>query len=248
MGKAIMRNFHVIIPARLKSTRLPAKLLLSHQGQSIIERVHAKAKASGALSITIACDDEAIFNHVKSFGADVLMTSAEHQSGTDRVAEAARMLGVDGAAVIVNLQGDEPQMPAQLLSQVASLLINNQSDWASLYWPIMSKDDFLNPNVVKVVLDDTEKALYFSRSPIPYPRDNAENFSQAKRHIGLYAYRMDALQAFVKTPMHPIEQLECLEQLRALALGMHIQMQQSLIMPGQDINTREDFARFCAMM
>ena len=239
---------HVIIPARLKSTRLPGKLLLSHQGQSILERVYLQAKASGAESITIACDDEAIFNHAKSFGAEVVMTAMTHQSGTDRVAEAARILGLNAQDVIVNLQGDEPQMPPQLLAQVASLLVNHQADWASLYWPIVARDDFLNPNVVKVVLDETEKALYFSRSPIPYPRDNSEDFSQAKRHIGLYAYRMAALQAFVQAPMSKIEQLECLEQLRALGQGMHIQMQQALAMPGQDINTQEDFARFCAMV
>ena len=247
MGEAHLNDFHVIIPARLKSSRLPAKLLLTHQGQSIIERVYTLAQASGALSITIACDDEQIVNHVKSFGANVLMTSVDHQSGTDRVAEAARMLGLDAQAIIVNLQGDEPQMPTQLLAQVASLLVHRQSDWASLYSPIMSTADFLNPNVVKVVLDDTERALYFSRSPIPYARDDLANITQAKRHIGLYAYRMDALQAFVQAPMSSIEQVECLEQLRALTLGMHIQMQQSRLMPGQDINTRDDFERFCAM-
>jgi len=243
-----MVNFHVIIPARLKSTRLPGKLLLSHQGQSILQHVYAKALASGAQTVTIACDDEAIFNHAQSFGAEVLMTSVSHQSGTDRVAQAARLLGLDAHAIIVNLQGDEPQMPPQLIAQVATLIQNSQSDWGSLYWPIEARDDFLNPNVVKVVLDNTEKALYFSRSPIPYPRDNSDDLSLAKRHIGLYSYRMDALQAFVEAPICHLEQVECLEQLRALSLGMHIQMQRAIAMPGQDINTQEDFLRFCAMI
>lgn len=243
-----MPDFHVIIPARLKSSRLPGKLLLAHNGQSILEHVYLQAKLSGAISVTIACDDKLIFNHAKSFGADVVMTAISHQSGTDRVAEAARLLALNSDDVIVNLQGDEPQMPPQLLAQVASLLVEHQANWASLYWPIATQEDFLNPNVVKVVLDQAEKALYFSRSPIPYPRDNLQDLSQARRHIGLYAYRMSDLQAFVAAPMSTIEQVECLEQLRALGLGMHIQMQQALAMPGQDINTQEDFARFCAII
>lgn len=233
--------FHIIIPARLASSRLPGKLLLKVAGKTIIQHVYDRVKDLPAQSITIATDSDAIYALAKSFGADAFMTDVNHQSGTDRIAEAARSMGLPEDAVIVNVQGDEPQMQAELVLQVASLV---QSDWASLYWPIDNLLDFNNPNVVKVVINQLEQAMYFSRSPIPYYRDKPKHLPNAFRHIGIYAYRMQSLQAWVKSPQSKLEVYECLEQLRALELGMKIQMQQSVSAPGQDINTHEDFVRF----
>jgi 3-deoxy-manno-octulosonate cytidylyltransferase (CMP-KDO synthetase) len=240
-------DFHVIIPARLGSTRLPGKLLLEVHGRTILEYVYQQALQSKPASITIASDDVQIFDLAKSFGADVLMTDINHQSGTDRVAEAARILGLDADAKIVNLQGDEPQMPPELIQQVAKLLDIAENDWGSLYWPIENPDDWHNPNMVKLVMNHQEHALYFSRSPIPYHRQDPKKLVTAYRHIGLYAYRHASLQAFVNAPMSPLEQLECLEQLRALSLGMRIQMQKAWVIPGQDINTSADFECFAAL-
>ncbi|MDQ5884576.1 MAG: 3-deoxy-manno-octulosonate cytidylyltransferase synthetase [Pseudomonadota bacterium] len=236
--------FHIIIPARMSSSRLPGKLLLEVNGQSILEHVYRQACLAYPKSLTIATDDERIFKIAQSFGANVVMTSSTHQSGTDRVAEAARLLGIGAGEIIVNVQGDEPQMPTELMVQVAGLLEDKNHDWATLYWPIEQILDWQNPNCVKVVMTEDEKALYFSRSPIPYYRERPKALPKAYRHIGLYAYRNESLQRFVQAPMSDLEQLECLEQLRALSIGMQIRLQQALTMPGQDINTLEDFERF----
>jgi 3-deoxy-manno-octulosonate cytidylyltransferase (CMP-KDO synthetase) len=241
------QDFHVIIPARLNSSRLPGKLLLKVQGKTILEFVYQQAQLAHPASITIATDDMQIYELAESFGADVVMTDASHQSGTDRVAEAATLLGLSADAKIVNLQGDEPQMPPELIQQVASMLHHPQNDWASLYWPIESTSDWHNPNIVKLVMNEQEQALYFSRSPIPYHRKDPQSLPKAYRHIGLYAYRHASLQKFVKAPMSVLEEFECLEQLRALSLGMRIQMQKAFTMPGQDINTAADFESFAAI-
>lgn len=236
--------FHIIIPARMASSRLPGKLLLEVNGLSILEHVYRQACLAHPKSLTIATDDERIFKIAQSFGADVVMTSSTHQSGTDRVAEAARLLGLGAGEIIVNVQGDEPQMPPELMVQVAGLLEDKNHDWATLYWPIEHVADWQNPNCVKVVMTEDEKALYFSRSPIPYHRERPQVLPKAYRHIGLYSYRNESLQRFVQAPMSDLEQFECLEQLRALSIGMQICLQQALKMPGQDINTLEDFERF----
>jgi 3-deoxy-manno-octulosonate cytidylyltransferase (CMP-KDO synthetase) len=235
------KPFHIIIPARLASSRLPGKLLLKAAGKTIIQHVYDRVKDLPALSVTIATDSADIYALAKSFKADVLMTDGNHPSGTDRIAEAARVMGLPEDAVIVNVQGDEPQMQAPLILQVANLV---QSDWASLYWPIDNLSDFNNPNVVKVVVNQQNQAMYFSRSPIPFVRDNPQQLPHALRHIGIYAYRMNSLQAWVNSPASSLERYECLEQLRALDLGMKIDMQQALVAPGQDINTHEDYMRF----
>jgi len=237
-------EFHIIIPARLNSSRLPRKLLLEVRGKSIIEYVYRQCLAVPAKSIVIATDSMEILDKVESFGAKAVLTSDKHPSGTDRVAEAARLIGLADDAIIVNVQGDEPQMHGQSILQVASLLANSSCDWASLYWPIEKKDDYLNPNVVKVVMDEESSALYFSRSPIPFNRDNPTELPLSYRHIGLYAYRMQSLQNWVQAPQSSLEKLECLEQLRTLSLGMSIAMVQALYPPGQDINTLEDFNKF----
>jgi 3-deoxy-manno-octulosonate cytidylyltransferase (CMP-KDO synthetase) len=237
-------SFHIIIPARLNSSRLPQKLLLEVGGKTIIEHVYQQCLKVSAQSIVIATDSLIILEKVKSFGADAILTSEKHPSGTDRIAEAARILGLADDEIIVNIQGDEPQMQPQSILQVASLLAVSKSDWASLYWPIESLKDFVNPNVVKVVMDDKERALYFSRSPIPFNRQIEHVLPVSFRHIGLYAYQMQSLQKWVQASQAKIEQYECLEQLRALYLGMKIQMAKALIKPGQDINTIEDFNKF----
>lgn len=244
MGKQVTHSFHIIIPARMASSRLPGKLLLEVEGQSILEHVYRQACLAHPQSLTIATDDERIFKVAQNFGADVLMTSSTHQSGTDRVAEAARRLDLSKDDIIVNVQGDEPQMPPELMVQVARLLQDKSDDWATLYWPIEQVSLWQNPNCVKVVMNQNKKALYFSRSPIPYHREQPQTLPKAFRHIGLYAYRNASLQRFVQAPMSDLEQFECLEQLRALSMGMQIQLQQALKMPGQDINTREDFEHF----
>jgi len=167
----VSTDFHIIIPARMASSRLPGKLLLEFSGKTILEHVFLKALQVPAKSVTIATDDEQIFAVANGFGAAVLMTDKNHQSGTERVAEASRLLGIKSTDIIVNLQADEPQMPPELLVQVASMLQAEDNDWATLYWPIDNFADWQNPNVVKVVMTDNNQALYFSRSPIPYFRD-----------------------------------------------------------------------------
>lgn len=236
-------DFHIIIPARMASSRLPGKLLLEFSGKTILEHVFLKALQVPAKSVTIATDDEQIFAVANGFGAAVLMTDKNHQSGTERVAEASRLLGIKSTDIIVNLQADEPQMPPELLVQVASMLQAEDNDWATLYWPIDNFADWQNPNVVKVVMTDNNQALYFSRSPIPYFRDYPLQLPQAYRHIGVYAYSNHSLQKFVQSPSNHLEQFECLEQLRALSLGMRIKLQKARSLPGQDINTAADFAR-----
>ena len=235
--------FHIIIPARLNSTRLPRKLLLEVNGRPIIEHVYRQCQKVEAASVTIATDSQEIFAKAQQFGADVVMTG-EHASGTDRIAEAGRILGLPKDAIIVNVQGDEPQMQPDSILQVVRLMESHHRDWASLYWPIDAFDDYQNLNIVKVVVDEQNRALYFSRSPIPFNRDKPENLPRALRHIGLYAYRMHSLQKWVQAPMSMLEHYECLEQLRALSLGMSIQMDQAICAPGQDINTVEDFEKF----
>jgi 3-deoxy-manno-octulosonate cytidylyltransferase (CMP-KDO synthetase) len=241
MGKALMSQFHIIIPARFKSSRLPGKMLAEVAGKTIIEHVYRRIESIPAQSITIATDSEDIARVVKHFGAEVILTQPHHPSGTDRIAEAARILGLDDDDVIVNVQGDEPEIHPELVTQVANLV---GEDWSSLYWPIEHLADFHNPNVVKVVLDNMEKALYFSRSPIPFDRDHPQQLPICYRHIGLYAYRNQSLQKWVVEPQSLLEKYECLEQLRALSLGMTIQMQRALFAPGQDINTMDDLKRF----
>jgi 3-deoxy-manno-octulosonate cytidylyltransferase (CMP-KDO synthetase) len=241
MGKALMTRFHIIIPARLKSSRLPGKMLIEVAGKTIIEHVYRRIESIPAQSISIATDSDDIARAVKRFGADVILTQPNHPSGTDRIAEAARILGLDEDDVIVNVQGDEPEMNPELVTQVARLV---GEDWSSLYWPIEHLADLHNPNVVKVVLDNMERALYFSRSPIPYDREHRQQLPICYRHIGLYGYRNQSLQQWVVEPQSLLEKYECLEQLRAISLGMTIQMQRALFAPGQDINTIEDLNRF----
>lgn len=236
-------EFHVVIPARFESTRLPGKLLMDLNGKTVIERVYHQALASNAASVTIATDHDAIFEVAKAFGADVLMTSVTHQTGTDRIAEVSVKLGFKSDTIIVNVQGDEPYISPLLITQVATSLALSTAPVATLCWPIEKIEQCCNPNVVKVVRDCHHHALYFSRSVIPFHRDNSQSLEHLFYHIGLYAYRAAFLQAFVTWPPCALEVAESLEQLRILWAGYKITVDKASVAPMQDINTSEDLER-----
>jgi 3-deoxy-manno-octulosonate cytidylyltransferase (CMP-KDO synthetase) len=234
-----------VIPARHASTRLPGKPLLPIAGKPMLQWVHERAGRSRADSLVIATDDERIRTVAAGFGADVQMTAAAHPSGTDRIAEVARLRGWAGDDIVVNVQGDEPLMQPELVDQVAALLLAHPADdMATLAAALDGGSAPGDPNVVKVVTDLTGRALYFSRAPIPWDRDaGSGGGTGARRHIGLYAYRVRALQRLAGLPPGALEQLEKLEQLRALENGLTIRVAEALVAPGPDVNTAEDLAR-----
>lgn len=241
--------YRIVIPARYASTRLPGKPLVLLAGKPLIAWVHARASDCAAAEVIVATDDARIREVAESFGATVEMTAVEHASGTDRIAEVAQRRGWGERDIVVNLQGDEPAMPAALIEQVAGLLATRPTaDIATLATPIEQRDEYFDPNAVKVVTDLDGRALYFSRAPIPWFRDqlelqSAELAAIVRRHIGIYAYRVGALRRLANLPTTPLEQIEKLEQLRALAHGMHIQVGEATRRPGPDVNTAEDLAR-----
>lgn len=237
-------EFHILIPARLASTRLPRKALAEIGGRPLILHTLDRAWAAGAATVQVATDSEAIAEVVVAAGGEVIMTRADHVSGTDRLAEAAASLGLPAEAVIVNLQGDEPGMPAACLRQVADLLLGApEAEMATLWQPVLDQAQWLDPNVVKLVLDDAGRALYFSRAPIPHRRDGGWPEGLARRHVGLYAYRASALQAWQSLPPAALEELESLEQLRALAAGWQIVAAQACEAIPVGVDTHEDLAR-----
>lgn len=236
-------NFHIIIPARYRSSRLPGKLLMDIDGITVIERVYQQALKSAPLSITIATDSEDIFQLASSFGAKVVMTESSHESGTDRIAEVIEKLNFAADDIVVNVQGDEPFIPPELIVQVGSSLEKTNAPMATLCWPIDSLEEFLNTNVVKVVRDQNNHALYFSRSQIPSSRDDKDKYKHAFRHIGIYAYRASFLKIITTLPACELELLESLEQLRVLWAGYKIKVDTALIAPLQDINTADDLAQ-----
>lgn len=236
----------ILIPARHDSQRLPGKPLLRETGKYLIQHVYEQArKAKCASTVVVATDDTRIVAAVQSFGGNVVMTQRDHPSGTDRIAEAAQNLD---AEIIINLQGDEPLIDPASLDAVARLLeADREAVMATLATPLRSIEQWENANCVKVVLDVTGRALYFSRSPIPYVRDGFPDVSARPprflQHLGLYAYRRDFLFQLAAMPPHPLEQLEKLEQLRALALGKTIQVgivEQASI----GVDTRADYEEF----
>ncbi|MBA3535055.1 MAG: 3-deoxy-manno-octulosonate cytidylyltransferase [Tatlockia sp.] len=233
-------DFHVIIPARFESTRLNGKLLLELEGATIIERAYRQVLKAKPKSIIIATDNLAIADHAKSFGAKVLMTSASHPTGTDRIAEVIAKEQFAADAIIVNVQADEPLIAPELILQVATNLYNSQNPMATLCWPIESIEQLQNPNVVKLVRDRYNNALYFSRSPIPAHRDDPKSIAQVFRHIGLYAYRAGFVLDYVNWPVCELEACESLEQLRVLWAGYKISVEEACTLPLQDINTWED--------
>jgi 3-deoxy-manno-octulosonate cytidylyltransferase (CMP-KDO synthetase) len=240
--------FHVIIPARFGSTRLPAKPLLQIGDRPLIQWVWQSAIDSGAASVLVATDDERIRAAALKFGADCVMTSPNHVSGTDRVAETVRAKGFAADEIVVNLQGDEPLMPAAVLASVAQGLKTAGSDISTAVAPIQSLQEFTDPNCVKALRARDGRALYFSRAPVPWPRDSiaAErpaSFQGAWRHIGIYAYRVRSLLQFAAWPPTPLEMTEKLEQLRALEHGMHIHLVTLSEPPPAGIDTPEDLER-----
>lgn len=233
-------DFHVVIPARYQSSRLPGKLLMDLGGLTVLERVYHQAILAKPSSITIATDHEPIFQLAQSWGAEVVMTADHHESGTDRIAEVVAKLSIEREAIIVNVQGDEPFIPPQLIVQVARIIASSDSQVGTLCWPIEDEESYLNPNVVKVVCNAQNNALYFSRSPIPAYRDSHNGIPAAFRHIGLYAYRADFLLNWHNIPACEVEKAEMLEQLRILWAGYNIRVEEAVIAPKQDINTRDD--------
>lgn len=242
-------SFTVIIPARLASTRLPNKPLADLGGKPMVVRVAERARASGAARIVVATDHPDIASACAEHGIEACMTRADHPSGTDRIAEVAQLLGLGDDEVVVNLQGDEPLIDPALLAACAAR-IDADTPMATCAHPIAEQNDVFNPNVVKVVLDKTGRALYFSRATIPWHRDAFANGQQALppayaplRHIGLYAYRNAFLQAYPKLAVAPIETIEALEQLRALWHGVPIAVHVTDSAPPAGVDTAEDLAR-----
>jgi 3-deoxy-manno-octulosonate cytidylyltransferase (CMP-KDO synthetase) len=253
-------SFIVVIPARYASTRLPAKALKEIAGKPMIQHVYERACESAASDVIIATDDSRIESAVKQFGAKVCMTSVNHLSGTDRLQEVVSQLKLADEAIVVNVQGDEPLIPAQVINQVANnLMAMPGANMATLSEPIHDADDFLNPNIVKVVSDTRGKVLYFSRAPIPWPRDHFLNagmnsFAKGKtnslpeqfvpqRHIGIYAYRVSLLNRFVGWSPAPLEKIESLEQLRVLWNGETIHIAEALVAVPGGIDTEDDLNR-----
>lgn len=238
-----MTDFVVVIPARYASERLPGKPLRDIAGIPMLQHVWQRGIDSGASDVIIATDDKRIADVAAGFGATVCMTAATHQSGTDRIAEVAAQHNWADDQLVVNLQGDEPLMPAALISQCASLLDDPAADLATLASPIRSRSDFLDPNVVKVLTDDRGFALYFSRAAIPYSRD-PETASlaveTALHHHGLYAYRAAILRKLVAAAPSAHERCEKLEQLRAMSLGMTIRVGVPEERPGPGVDTEQD--------
>ncbi len=240
--------FVVIIPARYASTRLPGKPLLKIAGVPMLQHVYNAALKSDAAAVHIATDDERIVELAKSFNANVLMTDAGHQSGTDRLAEAAQLLGLDDDSIIVNLQGDEVGMSEKVINQVARLLNDHPGcNMATISEPLNDPKHIRDPHIVKVVSDADGRALYFSRSVIPGNRSGELEITAGAgayhKHIGLYAYRAGFLRCFTGLPVCALEQQESLEQLRALYHGETIMVQAACECTGIGVDTPEDLER-----
>ena len=234
-------DFAVVIPARYQSSRLPGKPLADIGGKPMIAWVLEIANASGAAEVIVATDDGRIAKACDALGARVEMTGTGHASGTDRIAEVAGRLDWDSERIVVNLQGDEPGMPAVNVSQVARLLAEDEAaDVGTLATPLTEASGWFDPSVAKVVLDQRGHALYFSRAGIPYDRDGSAPPEGALRHLGLYAYRVEALQRLTHAEVAPAEKLEQLEQLRALWLGMTIKVGLAEQVPPTGVDTEED--------
>ena len=243
-------SFKIIIPARYASSRLPGKLLLDIAGKPMIQHVYDRAIESKATEVIIATDDNRIEQIAKSFGAKVCMTKRDHPSGTDRLAEVASLYHFNADDIIVNLQGDEPCLPAQLINQVAAdLAQHSKADIATLYSQITQVKQVFDPNVVKVLLDIDGYALYFSRAPIPWIRDHFDKKSIPEidlphyRHIGLYAYRASFLTHYAELSPPDIEQAESLEQLRALFHGKRIHLSEAKVNSGHGVDTMADLVQ-----
>jgi len=253
-------KFWVIIPARYASTRLPGKPLLDIAGKPMIWHVYQRAIESGAAQVIIATDDRRIYQVMQDFGATVCMTATTHRSGTERIIEVVEKYDISNDSIVVNVQGDEPLLPPILIQQTAKSLENQPTaNMATLCQPIADLETLFNPNVVKVILDKQGFALYFSRAPIPWYRDEFKSFNSLEkmeqspqsilktyafaRHIGIYAYRADFLKHYKQLPPCPLEQVESLEQLRVLFHGGKIFVSETMTSPSLSIDTPEDLEK-----
>ena len=247
-------KFTVIIPARLASTRLPDKPLADIAGKPMVVRVAERAAQSGADRVVVACDHLRIQEACTQHGVAAVLTRSDHASGSDRLAEACTLLGLQGSDMVVNVQGDEPLIDADLVRQVAVVLTEREDCvMSTAAHPLDTLADYLNPNVVKVVLDAAGRALYFSRAPIPWWRDGVKAGQPQMptpaplRHLGLYAYRAGFLRQFPALPAAPVEETEALEQLRVLWHGHRIAVHVTPHGPGPGVDTPDDLARVRAV-
>lgn len=250
-------SFKVCIPARYGSTRLPGKMLLDIGGRPMVQWVLEAALRSSAEEVIVATDDArvaaaAVDAQARNYAQ---LTRADHVSGSDRIAEVAVLRGWSDDTIVVNVQGDEPQLPPVLIDQVAELLeANREAHLATLCTPVTSLEEFLDPNAVKVVSAHDRRALYFSRAPIPWHRDGATSlasqrvFKGSQRHLGIYAYRVAALKQLTKLAPTPLEVGEKLEQLRALESGMQIVVEEAKVVPGSGVDTEHDLQRVRALL
>ncbi|ASP40007.1 3-deoxy-manno-octulosonate cytidylyltransferase [Bacterioplanes sanyensis] len=250
-----MADYKIVIPARYASSRLPGKPLIELAGKPMIQHVYERAQAAGASDIVVATDDERIASVATEFGAEVVMTREDHDNGTERIAEVAEIKGWQADDVIVNLQGDEPLIPRSLIEATAQGLLNHpQAGMSSLCTPIHSSRDAFDPNIVKVVLDQHQFALYFSRAPVPWDRDlykegrGLTDKMPVLRHIGMYGYRVSFLQQYQLMEPCALEHTESLEQLRALWYGTRIHMTVIDQAPGHGVDTPEDAERVAQLL
>ncbi|WP_421308515.1 3-deoxy-manno-octulosonate cytidylyltransferase [Aeromonas veronii] len=246
-------SFVVVIPARYASTRLPGKPLADIHGKPMVQHVVEKALQSGADRVIVATDDERVQQALLSTGVEVCMTSPDHQSGTERLAEVCRHYGFAADTIIVNVQGDEPLIPPAIIRQVADNLAAATAPMATLSVPIKDAEEAFNPNAVKVVTDKDGYALYFSRASIPWDRDQfAKSHEQIgdhyQRHIGIYAYRAGFIQRYVDWAPSVLEQVEALEQLRVLWYGEKIHVAQALEAPPVGVDTQADLEKVRAFL
>lgn len=237
-------SFTIIIPARYASTRFPAKPLAMLVGKPVLQHVYERGCESAASRVVIATDDKRIADVAAGFGAETCMTSADHASGTERLAEVVDKLNIDDNEIIVNLQGDEPFMPIQPLDQIAALLNDDEADMATLCHPLAEVEDLHNPNIVKLVMNAKGHAMTFSRAPIPWHRDSQGKIvTSCYRHIGLYAYRAGFLRRYSQMAACELESIEALEQLRVLWYGEKIAVGITDQNTGIGIDTPEDLAK-----
>ncbi|WP_114766923.1 3-deoxy-manno-octulosonate cytidylyltransferase [Vibrio rhodolitus] len=245
-------SFTVVIPARYQSTRLPGKPLADIAGKPMIQWVYEQAIQAGADNVIIATDDERVEQAAKSFGAQVCMTSPNHESGTERLAEVVKVMGIADDHIIVNVQGDEPLIPPSIIAQVADNLANSQAPMATLAVEISDEAEVFNPNAVKVLTDKDGYAMYFSRATIPWDRDNfANNNTIAQpllRHIGIYAYRAGFINTYINWEPSALEKIECLEQLRVLWYGEKIHVAVASEAPAAGVDTPEDLEAVRAIL